>query len=154
MIENSNRVLASINGEAIGFSKSASLSVSNQLMIVTKSATNGWVERISAVKGASINFDGLVDSDISNVNSIFNHLQLGSKITFRFGSLTGGRLNGSGFVESLELGGGTDDAPSFSGSIGITEEVASVIVSQLVTLQINGENVTINGTTLQVALQT
>lgn len=153
MITNGSEIEVFVNNEAIGFTTDVSLSINNSLMEVTTKPTNGWRENISAIKGASLNFSGLFETDFSNTNALNDNIRNGSIVEFYFGIETGYQLGGSGYIANLDYDSGTDDIPTFSGSIEVSAEIAFRLSVELQNLRINGSDVTINGVALMVAVQ-
>lgn len=153
MIGNSNDLQVVIDSNAIGFSSSSSLSITNQLIEVTKKPTNGWKETITAIKGGVVTFSGLTTADFSSVNTLEDSISNGSRVEFVFGLRLGYQLAGDGFIENLSITGGTDDTMTFDGDIAVSADIATRLSVELQNLQINGVDVAINGVTLMVAVQ-
>ena len=109
-----------------------------------------FVEKISALKGASITFEGLVTSSLSTVHSLEGNLANGSKITWRFLSPN---LSGDGFISGLSVSAGINNSVRYSGTIEVSAKVAKDIITELRTLRVKGDDLTIEGDTLLVAVQ-
>lgn len=153
MLGNGNDINVFIARNAVGYTTSASLSIQNALMEVTTKPTDGWKEHITAVKGGSVSFSGLVTADFSSVNSLEESLREGSIVEFTFGVDLEYQLGGDGYISDLSFTGGTDDTMSFDGTIQLSAEIATRLSTEIVSLQINGTDVTINGVALMVAVR-
>ena len=120
--------------EIFAHATSVSMSFSNALIDVTTKSSNSWEQNQTGRKSATISFEGLVD--YAAVASAVDFVELkdlaiaGTEIFFTVGvgEGAGEGYQGQGFIESLEHTGGSDEAPTYSGSIkvngALTKEAA------------------------------
>ena len=118
--------------------QTASISFSNSLTESTTKSSNSWMENISGRKSFTLSTDGLIDyatvAESENIVSLTNLAIAGTEVFFTVtGDPTVGTGNisyqGSGFIDSLEQSGGSDDVATWSLSItgngALTEVIAA-----------------------------
>ena len=110
---NGNSLFLAVNGVRVGGETSCSASLSIDTLEVTKNNTNTWSEAIIGNRGLSINFEGLLSK-----------VELQPMVELDFEFVIGfNAYFGRGYIESESFSGGTDDAPTYSGTIMSTGEV-------------------------------
>lgn len=114
-----NSIVVRLDNNALMYSTDVSMEVTNSLVEVTTRRTGPFKEFISGVKSHSISFSGLIGLD--NLNELW--VKNGMEITFRFDAGTNQRYEGKGYLNSVSIQGGVDDAISYSGSIEGIEEL-------------------------------
>ena len=140
MVRNSNNLVLTIDGEVVAELTSNNIDITRELIQVTKGVSNGNIERIPGVKDARLNFEAFTDLDATMYN-------VGDIVNWRFGDNTGFYF-GSGIINSISYGGGTDDAPNMRGSVESSGQI-TFIQAQNQVLCIEGQNVCIGGETVQ-----
>ena len=112
--------------QVFAHAQTASISFSNSLIETTTKSSNSWMENISGRKSFSISTDGLIDyATVSNQENVVSLTDLAINGTEVFFTITGdptvgsGNISyqGSGFIDSLEQTGGSDDNATWSLSI-------------------------------------
>ena len=98
--------------------------------MITSKASNSYAQRLPGMRDFSISFEGYTDydqatqdlagtttdaADTANVTELFALQDAGTEIFFRFG-VGASRFIGSFFLTSVSQTGGTDEAPTYSGS--------------------------------------
>ena len=114
---NGNEFRLTLGGNQLVGELSTGVSFTNKLVEVTKGKTNTFVEYISGVKGATIDFERLYS---------FDPLETGMVLAFHIGPRSSGWA-GQGIVESLELSATSDDVMHYSGSIRVIGELSKFI---------------------------
>ena len=104
--------------------RNVSFDILNNIVEVTKGNSNAWAEHISGIKAASMTFEAILDMD-----EHYTHIDTalaGTEVLVFFGEL-GNRSQANGFISSISVTGGTDDAPTIVGNIDITGEIIKEI---------------------------
>lgn len=108
-------------------STSVSLSVNVDTIDVSTKDSAGFRDIIGGQKSFSLSADGLMDfatggSD-TEVDELFTQMLGRTPVTFIFGIADPSAYNmsGSGFITSIEVTGGVEDAPTYSVSIEGTD---------------------------------
>ena len=108
-------------------STSVSLSVNVDTIDISNKDSAGFRDIIGGQKSFSLSADGLMDfatggSD-TEVDELFTQMLGRTAVTFIFGIADASAYNmsGSGFITSLEITGGTEDAPTYSVTIEGTD---------------------------------
>ena len=78
MVVTSNNLDISLNGTVLVDATSVSLEISRELLVVTKSPSNGFIQRIPGIRDSSLSFDGYLNSDALNAISV------GVEVQWRF----------------------------------------------------------------------
>lgn len=120
-VQNSNQINVRLDGVLVNNVTNCSLSVSNNLIEVTRGNTNGYVERLSGVSGAVVTIDGYLDTNDLNRYSV------GSSVSVIFGTRLQGHTTTVGLIESIDISGGTDNAPTYSITIRISGNVINYV---------------------------
>ena len=87
------------------------------------SLSDGFRDILAGQMSFSLSADGLMDFDAqaadTEVDELFDQMFDRSVVTFTFALSTpvGYTITGSGFITSLEISGGTEDAPTYSCTI-------------------------------------
>tara|TARA_R110002074_G_scaffold110524_1_gene237696 strand:- start:5 stop:424 length:420 start_codon:yes stop_codon:yes gene_type:complete len=104
-------------------SQNVSLSANVDTIDITNKDSLGNRTLLGGTKSFSLSADGLMDFEAvagdTDVEELFTQMLDRTAVTFVFG-LTGAAgytVSGSGFITSLEISGGTEDAPTYSVSI-------------------------------------
>lgn len=104
-------------------SQNVSLSTSVDTIDITTKDSSGFRELLGGTKSFSLSADGLMDFEAvagdTDVQELFTQMLDRTAVTFTFAlaSAAGYTVFGSGFLTSLEISGGTEDAPTYSCSI-------------------------------------
>ena len=127
-----------VNGAADEFklmhSTSCSLSVNADTIDVSTKDSQGFRDLIGGQKSFSLSADGLMDfaSTLSTTDTdeLFTNMMNRTSVTFTFALdvQSGYKYTGSGFITSLEISGGMEDAPTYSVSIEGTGEISQTAV--------------------------
>ena len=107
----------------IGHTTSCSISFTNDMSDATTKDSAGFSEVIPAVRSAEISFDGLMDyTDANGGKEIAHKLLTRQKCDFSFGTAATGDTvyTGEGYLSSVEISGGMEEAVTSSGSITVT----------------------------------
>ena len=115
MIRNGTDLHIVLNGTTIPSSTNVSLDLTRDLIQVTTQPTNGFVERIPGNRDGTLSFEGFFDAAVDNIDP-------GTFVEWRFRSI-GGTFHGEGYVISLGISGGTDEAPTRFGEIQTTGQI-------------------------------
>ena len=104
-------------------SQTVSLSVNTDTIDISTKDSAGFRDLIGGQKSFSLSADGLMDfatggSD-TELDELFTQMLARTAVTFVFGIADASAYNmsGSGFITSIEVSGGTEDAPTYSVSI-------------------------------------
>jgi len=104
-------------------SQNVSLSANVDTIDITNKDSLGNRTLLGGTKSFSLSADGLMDFEAvagdTDVQELFTQMLDRTAVTFVFGlaSAAGYTVTGSGFITSLEISGGTEDAPTYSCSI-------------------------------------
>ena len=130
--------IQAVNGAADEFklmhSTSCSLSVNADTIDVSTKDSQGFRDLIGGQKSFSLSADGLMDfaSTLSTTDTdeLFTNMMNRTSVTFTFALdvQAGYKYTGSGFITSLEISGGMEDAPTYSVSIEGTGEISQTAV--------------------------
>ena len=116
-----------VNGSADEFkllhSQNVSLSINVDTIDVSTKDSAGFRDLLGGQKSFSLSADGLMDFSATagdtDVQELFTQALARTAVTFVFGIDDASLYNmsGSGFITSIEVSGGTEDAPTYSVSI-------------------------------------
>ena len=101
-------------------SQNVSLSYNVDTIDVTNKDSGGNRTLLGGTKSYSLSADGLMDfvsaGTTTDVDELFTSARNRDAVTFTFALATpaGYTYTGSGFITSLEISGGTEDAPTYS----------------------------------------
>ncbi len=104
-------------------SQNVSLSVNVDTIDISTKDSSGFRDLLGGQKSFSLSADGLMDfagvAGDTEVDELFDQMMARTAVTFTFALATpaGYTITGSGFLTSLEISGGTEDAPIYSCSI-------------------------------------
>jgi len=104
-------------------SQSVSLSMNVDTIDISTKDSAGFRDLLGGQKSFSLSADGLMDfagvAGDTEVDELFDQMFARTAVTFTFALATpaGYTFTGSGFITSLEISGGTEDAPTYSVSI-------------------------------------
>jgi TP901-1 family phage major tail protein len=104
-------------------SQNVSLSMNVDTIDISTKDSDGFRDILGGQKSFSLSADGLMDFDAqaadTEVDELFDQMFDRSVVTFTFALSTpvGYTITGSGFITSLEISGGTEDAPTYSCTI-------------------------------------
>ena len=104
-------------------SQNVSLSVNVDTIDISTKDSSGFRDLLGGQKSFSLSADGLMDfagvAADTEVDELLDQMLDRTAVTFTFALSTpaGYTLTGSGFITSLEISGGTEDAPTYSCSI-------------------------------------
>jgi len=118
---NGTLYLVSVDGNVIGATKTASLSIGVDLPDATTKDSGGWAEHISGLRSWEGSFDGLYDpSETYTPKEITDLITARTGFTFLFqhSGATAGTMSftGSASVSSFELGAEMEASMTFSAS--------------------------------------
>jgi predicted secreted protein len=115
------------NGAADEFkllhSTSCSLSMNMDTIDISTKDSSGFRDLLGGQKSFSLSADGLMDfldtGSTTDPEELFTEMMARNPVTFTFALATpaGHKYTGSGFITSLEVTGGVEDAPTYSVSI-------------------------------------
>lgn len=104
-------------------SQNVSISMNVDTIDISTKDSAGFRELLGGQKSFSLSADGLMDfagvAGDTEVDELFDQMMARTAVTFTFALATpaGYTITGSGFLTSLEISGGTEDAPTYSCSI-------------------------------------
>jgi len=104
-------------------SQNVSLSVNVDTIDISTKDSSGFRDLLGGQKSFSLSADGLMDfagvAGDTEVDELFDQMMARTAVAFTFALATpaGYTITGSGFLTSLEISGGTEDAPTYSCSI-------------------------------------
>ena len=107
-------------------SQNVSISISADTIDITDKDSAGFRTLIGGTKSFSLSADGLMDfnptdATVTEVDELTTQMLARTAVTFDFTLATTASgdyfYTGSGFITSVEISGGTEDAPSYSVSI-------------------------------------
>jgi|TARA_R110000803_G_scaffold134379_1_gene201458 predicted secreted protein len=116
---------------AIGLSKSASISLAAEMGDVSTKDSSGWSESLSLMKSWTVDFEALVDLDVTsadpntaiNILPLWDYFKNGDKLKIAWGK-GGSYWYGDAFITSLEESAEAEQPVSFSGSLQGTSVLA------------------------------
>jgi len=118
-------------------SQNVSLSYNVDTIDITNKDSGGNRTLLGGTKSFSLSADGLMDFASTGTTTDFDELFTSARnrtaVTFTFtfapsGTPTGFDYTGSGFITSLEVSGGTEDAPTYSVSIEGSGDIVQAAV--------------------------
>tara|TARA_R100001224_G_scaffold22468_1_gene11536 strand:+ start:224 stop:649 length:426 start_codon:yes stop_codon:yes gene_type:complete len=104
-------------------SQNVSLSMNVDTIDISTKDSSGFRDLLGGQKSFSLSADGLMDfagvAGDTEPDELFDQMFARTAVTFTFALATpaGYTITGSGFITSLEISGGTEDAPTYSCSI-------------------------------------
>ena len=115
-------------------STSVSISINVDTIDVSTKDSAGFRDLIGGQKSFSLSADGLMDftstGSSTDPDEIFTQLDNRTSVTFTFALATpaGYKYTGSGFITSLEVSGGVEDAPTYSCAIEGTGQITQTSI--------------------------
>jgi predicted secreted protein len=115
-------------------STSCTLDVAMDTIDISTKDSSGNREIIGGQKSFTLSADGLMDftskATTTDPDEIFTNLTNRTSVTFTFAldTAAGYKYTGSGFITSLSISGGVEDAPTFSVSIDGTGSLTQTAV--------------------------
>ena len=98
-----------------------SISLNQETIDVTTKDSSGMRELLPGLKSGSVSVSGLQDySDAAGVEKLTGTFDTGAAVAIIWDSTSGETFSASGILTSLELAGGTEDAPTYSASFELT----------------------------------
>ena len=104
-------------------SQNVSLSMNVDTIDISNKDSSGFRDLLGGQKSFSLSADGLMDFEAAagdtDVQELFTQALARTEVDFVFGIDDASLYNmsGSGFITSIEVSGGTEDAPTYSVSI-------------------------------------
>ena len=112
-------------------SQNVSLSMNVDTIDISTKDSSGWRDLLGGQKSFSLSADGLMDFQAAagdtDVSELFDQMFDRDEVSFVFSSDAGYTISGKGYLTSLEISGGTEDAPTYSCTIEGTESLTKSI---------------------------
>ena len=120
-IFNGTDVALSVGGTVVAQATEVSISLNQETIDVTTKDSSGMRELLPGLKSGSCSVSGLQDySDAAGVEKLTSTFDTGAAVAIIWDSTSGETFSASGILTSLELAGGTEDAPTYSASFELT----------------------------------
>mgnify|MGYP003141230894 CR=1 FL=1 len=113
---------------------SCTLSTSVDTIDISNKDSAGWKDIIGGQKSFSLSADGLMDftstGTTTDPDEIFDQMINRTSVAFTFalGTPAGYKWTGTGFITSLEVTGGVEDAPTYSVSVEGTDAITKTAI--------------------------
>jgi TP901-1 family phage major tail protein len=113
---------------------SCSISMNVDTIDVSTKDSAGFRDLIGGQKSFSLSADGLMDftstGSTTDPDELFTQMMNRTAVTFTFALATpaGYKYTGSGFITSLEITGGVEDAPTYSVSLEGTDAITQTSI--------------------------
>jgi len=120
---NGTNIAVTLGGTAVAHATECSLSLNQETIEVTTKDSAGNRELIAGLKSGSMSISGLQEVAGSNgVKLLAGTINTGAAVTLVFDQVatSGEKWTAEGILTSLELSGGTEDAPTYSASFELT----------------------------------
>lgn len=120
--------------EKLMHSQNVSLSMNVDTIDISTKDSSGFRELLGGQKSFSLSADGLMDFEAragdTDIAELFDQMMDRTEVDFIFALSTpaGFTISGDGFITSLEISGGTEDAPTYSVSIEGTGAITKTAV--------------------------
>ena len=120
--------------EKLMHSQNVSISMNVDTIDISTKDSAGWRDLLGGQKSFSLSADGLMDFSATagdtDVAELFDQMFDRTAVDFTFALSTpaGYTITGDGFITSLEISGGTEDAPTYSCSIEGSGELTKTAV--------------------------
>ena len=120
--------------EKLMHSQNVSISMNVDTIDISTKDSSGFRELLGGQKSFSLSADGLMDFSATagdtDVAELFDQMMDRTAVDFIFALATpaGYTITGDGFITSLEISGGTEDAPTYSVSIEGTGAITKTAV--------------------------
>jgi TP901-1 family phage major tail protein len=129
-VVNGTNLVISLGGTVIANSQEVSLSLNHDVIDVTTKDSAGVRELIAGQKSGSMSCSGLQEYSGSNgIKLLADTFDTGAAVALIFDQVaTGGNtFSANGILTSLEMSGGTDDAPTYSASFELTGAITKAL---------------------------
>ena len=116
-------------------SQNVSLSINTDTIDISTKDSAGFRDLLGGQKSFSLSADGLMDFEATagdtDVAELFDQMMDRTAVSFTFALATpaGYTITGDGFITSLEISGGNEDAPTYSVSLEGTGAITQSFVS-------------------------
>lgn len=123
-------MILAINGSALAESQSFTVNASQKLGDITSRDSNSWREVLPSTREWSIDFDGLFAYTNVAQKMLVHHIaELTPTPLTVLLTLPGsaGTFSGSGYLSSIKISGGFEEAIKFSGSIQGTSTLTQTV---------------------------
>jgi len=120
---NGTNVAITLGGTAIANATECSVSLNQETIDITTKDSSGNRELIPGLKSGSMSCNGLQEVSGSNgIKALTATFDTGAAVTLVFThTISGGQtFTASGILTSLEMSGGTEDAPTYSASFELS----------------------------------
>ena len=113
---------------------SCSISMNVDTIDVSTKDSAGFRDLIGGQKSFSLSADGLMDftstGSTTDPDELFTQMMARTEVSFTFALATpaGYKYTGSGFITSLEITGGVEDAPTYSVSLEGTDAITQTSI--------------------------
>ena len=122
-VVNGTNLIITLGGTAIANAQEVSLSLNHDVIDVTTKDSAGNRELIPGQKSGSMSCSGLQEFSGSNgIKALTATFNTGAAVALVFDQVatSGETFSANGILTSLEISGGTDDAPTYSASFELT----------------------------------
>ena len=122
-VVNGTNLVITLGGTAIANAQEVSLTLNHDVIDVTTKDSAGNRELIAGQKSGSMSCNGLQEFSGSNgIKALTAAFNTGAEVALVFDQVAtnGETFSANGLLTSLEISGGTDDAPSYSASFELT----------------------------------
>jgi len=120
---NGTNIAVTLGGTAVAHATECSLSLNQETIEVTTKDSSGMRELIPGLKSGSISISGLQEvAGSAGVKALAGAMNTGAAVALVFDQVetSGEKWTANGILTSLELAGGTEDAPTYSASFELT----------------------------------
>lgn len=123
---NGTNIAVTLGGTAIAHATECSLSLNQETIEVTTKDSSGMRELIAGLKSGSMSISGLQEvAGSDGVKALAATINTGAIVALVFDQVAtnGEKWTANGILTSLELSGGTEDAPTYSASFELTGSI-------------------------------
>lgn len=120
---NGTNIAITLGGTAIANATECSVSLNQETIEVTTKDSSGNRELIPGLKSGSMSVSGLQEvSGANGIKALTSTFNTGAAVNLVFDQTAtdGETFSASGILTSLEMSGGTEDAPTYSASFELT----------------------------------
>lgn len=128
---NGTNVAVTLGGTAIANATECSVTLNQETIEVTTKDSAGNRELITGLKSGSISVSGLQEVSGSNgIKALTGTFNTGAAVAMVFTQTvsSGETFSASGILTSLEMSGGTEDAPTYSASFELTGAITKAAI--------------------------
>ena len=129
-VVNGTNLVISLGGTVIANAQEVSLTLNHDVIDVTTKDSAGVRELIAGQKSGAMSVSGLQEySGANGIKLLADTFDTGAAVALIFDQVaTGGNtFTASGILTSLEMSGGTDDAPTYSASFELTGAISKAL---------------------------